>query len=105
LDLKSTLKQLNGQLFPPSISKNKSKKMLNTQEEEMIVSMFEKLVVNCKGRPVDFVKSYLDQYHQEKKSSFPYAGAGSQNSGFPFSNSNVSNSSMITPIMSKMQHP
>jgi len=56
LDLQSTLKQLNGQLFPSNISKNKSKKKLNNQEEEMIVNMFEKLVLNCKGRPVDFVK-------------------------------------------------
>ena len=39
----------------------------------MIVSMFEKLVVNCKGRPVDFVKSYLDQYHSEKKNPNPNA--------------------------------
>jgi hypothetical protein len=32
----------------------------------MIVNMFEKLVLNCKGRPVDFVKSYLEQYNSEK---------------------------------------
>ena len=63
LDLQSTIKQLNGQLFSSNISKNKSKKKLNSQEEEMIVNMFEKLVLNCKGRPVDFVKQYLDQYH------------------------------------------
>jgi cob(I)alamin adenosyltransferase len=68
MDLQSTLKQLNNNLFSPcaNISKNKSKKKLTSLEEEMIVRMFEKLVVNCKGRPVDFVKSYLDQYHSEK---------------------------------------
>jgi hypothetical protein len=69
LDLQSTIKQLNGHLFSSNISKNKSKKKLNSQEEEMIVNMFEKLVLNCKGRPVDFVKKYLDQYHLEKRSS------------------------------------
>jgi hypothetical protein len=67
LDLQTALKQLSGQLFPSNVSKSKNKKKLNSQEEEMIVNMFEKLVLNCKGRPVDFVKSYLDQYHQEKK--------------------------------------
>ena len=61
LDLQTTLKQLNNSLFSnPGISKNKSKKNLTSQEEELIVKMFEKLVVNCKGRPVDFVKTYLD---------------------------------------------
>ena len=62
IDLQSTLKQLNNSLFPinSNVSKNKSKKSLTSQEEELIVKMFEKLVVNCKGRPVDFVKSYLD---------------------------------------------
>ena len=61
LDLQTTLKQLNNSLFSnPAISKNKSKKNLTSQEEELIVKMFEKLVVNCKGRPVDFVKTYLD---------------------------------------------
>ena len=60
-DLQTTLKQLNNSLFSnPGISKNKSKKYLTSQEEELIVKMFEKLVDNCKGRPVDFVKTYLD---------------------------------------------
>ena len=60
MDLQSTINQLNNNLFSPNVSKNKAKKKLSNLEEEMIVNMFEKLVVNCKGRPVDFVKSYLE---------------------------------------------
>ena len=60
MDLQSTINQLNNNLFSPNVSKNKAKKKLSNLDEEMIVNMFEKLVVNCKGRPVDFVKSYLE---------------------------------------------
>lgn len=48
----------------------------------MIVNMFEKLVLNCKGKQVDFVKTYLDQYHSEKKSSIPSLTLGPTNFQF-----------------------
>ena len=89
MDLQSTINQLNNNLFSPNVSKNKAKKRLSNLEEEMIVNMFEKLVVNCKGRPVDFVKSYLEQYHSEKSLN---SGLNSTRSSNTVSFDNMNNS-------------
>jgi hypothetical protein len=64
----------------------------------MIVNMFEKLVVNCKGRPVDFVKSYLDQYHSEKTLNSEMNSTRSINK---VSTDNINTTSISFPSQSK----